>query len=134
MKWLGLLATDRRSFVSEPLLTPARPVSHRELAAQLSKTEIDLSTVFRNLVLLSETGLVRRIELGDRIWRTERAGVQGAAGHHSRFVCNRCGRIRCPNDGGPAYSPVTASGLLVEGIVPWRLCSESHALQTCTAD
>jgi Fur family transcriptional regulator, ferric uptake regulator len=130
MKRLGLRATYPRSLVIEALLALDRPVSHQELAEQLPASDIDLSTVFRNLVLLVETGLVRRIELGDRIWRYEWVGVQGAVGNHPHFVCSRCVRILCLNDGGPANPPPTPAGLLVEEIVLRGLCPECRTQPT----
>jgi Fe2+ or Zn2+ uptake regulation protein len=123
MKRLGLRATLPRCLVIRTLLEVAHPVSHQELAERLSGSEIDLSTVFRNLVALVDSGLVRRIELGDRIWRYEWVGLRGDAGPHPHFVCSRCGQILCLTDGEGMHSPASPRNLLVEEVVLRGLCA-----------
>lgn len=48
----------------------------------------DPSSVFRALVHLSETGALKRIELGDGRARFERTGS-----HHEHIVCSDCGEV-----------------------------------------
>lgn len=71
--------------------------------------QIGLVTVYRTLDLLSELGLVRRLELGDGP-RYELAG-----GHHHHLICESCGLIsefdECPLD--PRRLPVETSGFKV---------------------
>lgn len=50
--------------------------------------EADPSSVFRALVHLSESGSLKRVELGDGRARFERPGS-----HHEHIVCSECGAV-----------------------------------------
>jgi Fur family ferric uptake transcriptional regulator len=58
--------------------------------------EIGMATVYRTLDLLSELGLVRRMELGDG------SRYELAEDHHHHMICESCGYIsefeECPVD------------------------------------
>ncbi|MBC8070741.1 MAG: helix-turn-helix domain-containing protein [Deltaproteobacteria bacterium] len=49
--------------------TATVPLSLADVARRLSRNKLDRATIFRNLAALTRTGLVRRIDPGDRIWR-----------------------------------------------------------------
>jgi Fe2+ or Zn2+ uptake regulation protein len=49
------------------------------------------SSVYRNLVVLEEVGVVHRIVTADDFARYELA--DGLAGHHHHLVCATCGRV-----------------------------------------
>lgn len=59
--------------------------------------EVGLVTVYRTLDLLSELGLVRRMDLGD-----DRPRYEIAERHHHHLICESCGLISefedCPLD------------------------------------
>ena len=59
--------------------------------------EVGLVTVYRTLDLLSELGLVRRMDLGD-----DRPRYEIAEHHHHHLICESCGLISefedCPLD------------------------------------
>lgn len=62
------------------------------LAAKKEHPSVAMGTVYRNLTLLAEEGLIRRVE------------IAGAPTHfdknvspHEHFVCCRCGRVRDSN-------------------------------------
>lgn len=123
LKHLGLRATIPRCLIIEALQSLGQPISHLELAEQLASAEIDHSTVFRNLVALVEFGLVRRIELGDRIWRYEWIDPENGGGGHPHFVCSRCGQILCLAEGGPVRVSETPPSLHIEEVILRGLCS-----------
>ena len=52
--------------------------------------DISLGTVYRNLVLLSDMGIIQKLELGD-----SEARFDGKAGKHYHVQCINCG---CVND------------------------------------
>ncbi len=57
---------------------------------------LDRATVYRNLIELSEAGLVSRLDLGDHIWRFElRENGPGDASEHAHFLCTQCGSVSC---------------------------------------
>jgi Fur family ferric uptake transcriptional regulator len=94
----GLRATPARLAVLGMLDANSQPATHQELSEALSGTGVDKSTVFRALNDLTNVGLIRRLELGDHVWRYERMptsqeGVKEAA--HPHLLCVDCGKITC---------------------------------------
>ena len=96
LRQAGLRATTPRVVVLNRMEQAAGPVSHPELAEQLAREGYDRATVYRNLIDLSDAGLLTRSDLGDHIWRFEVASL-GHAGNksHFHFVCRSCGDVRC---------------------------------------
>lgn len=97
----GLRATAPRLSVLRSLRGRTTPVSHGDLAEQLAPEGWDRATIYRNLLDLTEVGLVRRTDVGDHVWRFElRADGEGHEGaEHPHFMCNRCGEVVCLPDG-----------------------------------
>ena len=77
LRGAGLRKTAPRLAVLEVLERARRPLSHAEVAESLAAEGLDRATVYRNLVALSEAGLVRRSDHGDHVWGFERVD----AGH-----------------------------------------------------
>ena len=96
----GLRATTSRVAVLEHLLQATTPVSHAELAAELGPRGWDRATLYRNLIDLTEVGLVRRADVGDHVWRFEllKEGPRHRTDEHPHFVCDECGDIQCLPD------------------------------------
>ncbi|HJK98415.1 MAG TPA: transcriptional repressor [Polyangiaceae bacterium LLY-WYZ-14_1] len=108
----GLRATPARVAVYGALRAAARPVSHADVCAALDGRGFDRATVYRNLVDLTDAGLARRADHGDRVWRFEgirkgKGARKGAAPGeadgdrlaHPHFVCSECGTVTClPED------------------------------------
>ena len=72
------------------------PLSHADVADQLDAESLDRVTVYRNLMALTEAGLVRRTDLGDHVWRFELVRAftdHGSA--HPHFFCTDCGVVAC---------------------------------------
>jgi Fur family ferric uptake transcriptional regulator len=72
-------------------------VSHAELAAELAPNGWDRATIYRNLIDLTNVGLVRRTDMGDHLWRFELGDQGGAhtASVHPHFMCQACGDVVC---------------------------------------
>ncbi len=69
-----------------------------DLAADAREQRVGLgrATIFRSLELLSELGLVERVDLPSG----EHAYVRCAPAHHHHVICSRCGRTEVvPDDG-----------------------------------
>jgi len=107
----GLRKTGPRLAVLEVLERAKSPLSHGDVAGELDDETLDQATVYRNLIALTEAGLVRRTDLGDHVWRFEL--VRAYTAHemaHPHFVCTDCGTVSCmPGvtvriDGGGAAS------------------------------
>ena len=94
----GLRATAARVTVLRALTGRATASSHPELTAALADDGWDRATLYRNLVDLTEAGLLRRVDLGDHVWRYELAvGPASAHGEaeHPHFLCTECGDVSC---------------------------------------
>lgn len=92
----GLRCTDARLAVLQQLRHSSSPLSHADIASTLAPLGFDRATVYRNLVGLSEAGLLSRVDLGDHIWRFEwRSDGQKDADEHPHFVCTECGEVSC---------------------------------------
>lgn len=97
----GLRATAPRIAVLQALARGGRPVTHADLAADLAPDGWDRATVYRNLIDLTEAGFVRRVDMGDHLWRFELLadGAAQEAPPHPHFLCESCGEIAClPRD------------------------------------
>ena len=110
----GLRCTPARLAVMERLAASHGPRTHAELAAELTAGAIhagsgyDKATIYRNLVELTEAGLVTRVELGDHVWRFELKGVAAdgtGQAHHPHFVCTECGGVSCLDGMEVAITP-----------------------------
>lgn len=93
----SLRATPSRLAVLRHLLEAAVPQSHSELADLLEPEGFDRVTIYRNLIDLTEGGLLTRTDLGDHIWRFEprREKSRNDRREHPHFVCNDCGSVSC---------------------------------------
>src|SRR5688572_31535064 len=74
----GLRATGPRLAVLRSLYAATGPVSHGDVAASLAGEGWDRATVYRNLMDLTEAGLLKRTDHGDHTWRFERRGKETA--------------------------------------------------------
>lgn len=92
----GLRVTDQRLTVLRELKRVGKPVSHAELHDRLA-ADFDRVTVYRNLLALTEAGILVKTDLGDHLYRFGLADEEGQPAHtaHPHFVCVDCGSIRC---------------------------------------
>ena len=102
----GLRSTAPRIAVYQRLLKASGPVSHAELADDLAPLGFDKVTIYRNLVDLTEAGLVSRQDLGDHVWRFELITAGHDAEHtHPHFMCQTCGEVVCLPDVSISIKP-----------------------------
>jgi Fur family transcriptional regulator, ferric uptake regulator len=96
----GLRATSPRIAVLHSLGRSRTPISHAELAAELAPKGWDRATIYRNLIDLTNAGLVRRADMGDHLWRFELRDADNdhAASEHPHFMCETCGDVVCLPD------------------------------------
>jgi Fur family ferric uptake transcriptional regulator len=95
----GLRRTGPRIAVLDVLTQAKTPMSHGAVAEQLTSEGLDRATVYRNLMDLTEVGLVSRNDLGDHVWRFELRAAD--AGHnllHPHLLCAKCGQVTCLDD------------------------------------
>ncbi len=93
----GLRSTSPRVAVLGHLEERDSPGSHAEVAEALSALGFDRATIYRNLMDLTQAGLLARISLGENVWRFEvrNAIKMGEGAEHPHFVCVDCGLVSC---------------------------------------
>ena len=95
----GLRATPARIATLRLLHEATSPMTHAEVAEELQDLGVDKATVFRNLNDMATAGLLRRTELGDRVWRFELISDEDGHGSaHPHFVCVDCGTVSCMDE------------------------------------
>jgi Fur family ferric uptake transcriptional regulator len=95
----GLRVTGQRMTVLRELAKLRVPISHPELTERLASETLDRATIYRNLLSLTEVGVLVRTQLGDNVWRYELPrGQAGEHGDHPHFICTECGDVACLPD------------------------------------
>lgn len=92
----GIRVTGQRMTILRELAKVRMPTSHPELTERLAGPGLDRATIYRNLLSLTEAGLLVRTRLGDNVWRFELPSTTSTEhGAHPHFVCNDCGEVVC---------------------------------------
>lgn len=91
----GVRATRARMVVLDLLRASGQPMSHGQVAERLAAEGWDQATLYRNLIDLSEIGLVRRTDMGDHVWRFEIVRDDHDPAKHPHFICTECGTVEC---------------------------------------
>ena len=92
----GKRATAARLAVLVKLHEQAAPMSHEQIMTALPAGLHDKASVWRVLSDLSESGALRRMDLGDRIWRYElNDACRPISADHAHFLCEDCGVVSC---------------------------------------
>ena len=92
----GIRVTEQRMAILRALARVRVPASHSELTERLAGPSLDRATIYRNLLSLTEAGLLIQTQLGDNVWRFEMPSARSTEhGAHPHFVCNDCGDIAC---------------------------------------
>lgn len=115
----GLRSTVPRLAVLKALAEGTDPISHSELVRRLGPSDWDPATVYRNLIKLSEAGLVSRVRGVGGMDRYALA-AQGEVHAHPHFLCESCGRVTCLPD---------ALSVSVTATEPWAASVRSATLQ-----
>lgn len=88
----GLRVTASRIAVLELLAESAAPMTHQEVANHLGETTWNRSTLYRNLIDLTDAGLLRKTVIAG-LMRFEPANRHGGCSDHAHFVCSDCGDV-----------------------------------------
>jgi Fur family ferric uptake transcriptional regulator len=92
----GLRATASRIAVLEVLHQQAGPMTHEQVMGKLPEGIHDRASIWRILSDLADTGLLRRMDLGDRVWRYELLDAcRTVTDDHAHFFCEDCGTVSC---------------------------------------
>lgn len=92
----GLRATSSRIDVLVVLHESARPMAHEQVMESLRGGVYDKASVWRILSDLADANILRRMDLGDRVWRYElRDECRSVPDDHAHFLCESCGDVQC---------------------------------------
>ncbi len=96
LKSQALRATAQRIAVLVVLHEQQAPMTHEEVMGLLSVGEYDKATIWRVLSDLSGVGILRRMDLGDRVWRYElQDACRTVTDDHPHFLCEACSEVTC---------------------------------------
>ena len=103
MREAGLRATGPRVSVYAMVKKQSRPVSHSQLVKLMEDEDLDSATIYRNLVRLSDVGLLRVVSRANGMARYVQSDSTEQLDHdHAHFVCSDCDVISClPEDAQP---------------------------------
>ena len=104
LKTQGMRATAQRLAVLVLLHEQKAPMTHEEVMGLLAPGLYDKASVWRVLSDLAGVGIVRRMDLGDRVWRYElHDACRTVTDDHPHFLCEACGE-RCLLKGAGVFS------------------------------
>lgn len=86
---VGQRLTANREVLLDTLTSAPRPLTIPEILDE--RPGLAQSSVYRNLVVLEEAGVVHRVVGADEFARWELA--EDLAGHHHHLICATCGRV-----------------------------------------
>jgi Fe2+ or Zn2+ uptake regulation protein len=89
LRSVGQRLTANREALVDTLTEAPRPLTIPEILEL--RRGLAQSSVYRNLVVLEETGIVHRVVGADEFARWELA--EDLAGHHHHLICATCGRV-----------------------------------------
>ncbi len=69
---------------------------------------------------MTEAGLLRKMELGDHVWRYERVSGAGDASAHPHLLCVDCGSIQCLDDNQVELKASTSVGHIEDVLLKGR--------------
>ena len=106
----GLRGTMPRIAVLSYLQSMTTPLSHAEIFDALEGQGFDRATIYRNLIDLTEVGLLVRTDVGDHVWRYElrRMGQVEQQTEHPHFMCTDCGEVECLPEMSVRIKPAAA--------------------------
>ena len=123
----GLRATGPRVAVYGAVATQTHPVSHSQLVKEMAGQDLDAATIYRNLVKLTEVGLLEVVSRANG--KARYANVHDENGHaheHAHFVCSDCDTISClpiealpkPKVDGRWSASLASAQTVVQGTCP----------------
>lgn len=92
LKKKNLKVTSQRRAILEVFLKTEKHLSADDFYRLIKKTnpEIGFATVYRTLKLITDAGLSRQVDLGDRVFRVEH---EYGHKHHDHLICIKCGKF-----------------------------------------
>ncbi len=89
LKTGGLKITSARLGLLDILKHAKKPLSIKDIAKKMARSNVDLVTLYRNVDSLKNLGAIKQINLKDKQSYYELAGGI----HHHHLVCTNCGKM-----------------------------------------
>jgi Fur family ferric uptake transcriptional regulator len=90
LRLVGQRFTANRRALVEVLGGTSRPLAVHDILSV--RTDVPQSSAYRNLMILEQAGVVRRVSGSDGFARFELA--EDLMGHHHHLVCSNCGAVQ----------------------------------------
>ena len=92
----GMRATAARIAVLTVLHERQSPLTHEQVMSHLGAGAYDRASIWRVLSDLAGCNILRRMDLGDRVWRYELLDAcRAVSDDHPHFLCEACGEVLC---------------------------------------
>lgn len=88
----GLRVTASRLAVLDLVEGSDEPLAHHDVCDRFHDSPWNRSTLYRNLIDLTEVGLLTKTEIGG-VMRFQRSGRENACAEHPHFVCTNCSTV-----------------------------------------
>ncbi len=82
----------------ETMLGAKRPLAQQEVLERVSDQGLHRVSVYRALQAFVDSGIVHRVDAGDRLWRFALCECGHSSHCHPHFTCRVCGRVECLNE------------------------------------
>lgn len=91
----GLKVTSGRLAILDVFKHASKPLSAKDIAAQLPSWKVDLATIYRNIESLTSQNILVEINLKKDTTHYELKGS-----HHHHIICEKCGTLKEVSDCG----------------------------------
>ncbi|MAD61194.1 MAG: hypothetical protein CMH49_06765 [Myxococcales bacterium] len=95
LKQKSLRATAPRLAVLQTLSESKKPLSYSEMLEKLQGRPWDPTTIYRNLIKLSEHQLITVVSRAEGMSRYALNIEHGDQHNHPHFICDDCGQVSC---------------------------------------
>lgn len=95
LKSLSVKCTKPRLEILTALLNAKSPLSKEDISLSINNARINKTTIYRNLEMLIELGVVHRAYLNERKWYYELSHNCEENQCHPHFTCTNCGNTSC---------------------------------------
>lgn len=123
LRTAGQRYTPNRRALVDVLAASGRPLAITEIL--VSRSGLPQSSAYRNLTVLEQARVVRRVEGGDDFARYELA--EDITGHHHHLVCSSCGAVQ--DFTAPSHLERTVDKVMAEVAARTGFTSNAHSLK-----
>lgn len=106
---VGLRSTPTRIAVFAFGLRQSAPFTHSDVVQAFEGQGFESSTLFRALTDFADRGLMRKLDVGDHLFRYEVTRSADIHHQHPHFLCTDCGGVSCVRESTASFASHAAS-------------------------